>query len=132
MPEGFKEGSKDVMKSAKAKLGKSATDIFAATTRRVAPKDSEHGGPATVEPRAAGRPQVHYEDWTKITVILMNRQVVYLDRLATDIRAKTGACVSRAELIRAMIDAVVKSKLDITAAASGSELEGLLAGKLGR
>lgn len=132
MPEGHKEGSNYVMKVAKAKLGKAAADIFTATTRGTTAKARARHGSTNVEPRPSGRPQVHHEDWTKITVILMNRQVIYLDRLVTDIRAKTGACVSRAELIRAMVDAVAKSKLDITEAASGSELEGLLAGKLGR
>lgn len=120
------------MKAVKAKLGKSPRDIFAATTRRAASDDLEHPVDVTSEPRTPGRPQVHHEEWTKITVILMNRQVVYLDRLATDIRAKTGASVSRAELIRAMIDAVANSKLDMTTTSSGYELQGLLAGKLGR
>jgi hypothetical protein len=120
------------MKGVKTKLGKSSRDIFAATSHRATAKERDPSRSITAESRAPGRPPVHQEDWTKITVILMERQVVYLDRLVTDIRAKTGASVSRAELIRAMIDAVANSKVDMTAAASGTELEGLLAGKLGR
>src|SRR5947209_4288704 len=34
-----------------------------------------------------GRPIVHTEPWAKITVVLLDRHVAYLDRLAIDIRA---------------------------------------------
>ena len=37
-----------------------------------------------------GRPIVHTEPWAKITVVLLDRHVAYLDRLAIDIRLKHG------------------------------------------
>ena len=46
-------------------------DIFAPTRRPAVGK------------RRPGRPPVHDEAWTKVTVVLFNRQIVFLDRLAT-------------------------------------------------
>ena len=45
-----------------------------------------------------GRPIVHTEPWAKITVVLLDRHVAYLDRLAIDIRLKHGKAISRAEI----------------------------------
>ena len=104
------------------KTGKAAKDIFAPTTvARAAPLPA---------PRP-GRPPLHDEEWTKVTVVLLNRQIVYLDRLAADIRAKTGAAIKRAEIIRALIDALAESALDLTAAKSEAELKDILTARLG-
>jgi len=78
-----------------------------------------------------GRPPLHDEEWTKVTVVLLNRQIVYLDRLAADIRAKTGAAIKRAEIIRALIDALTESGLDLTATKSEAELKDILTARLG-
>ena len=51
--------------------------------------------------RRPGRPPIHDEAWTKVTVVLFNRQIVFLDRLAANIRAQSGAAISRAQLLRA-------------------------------
>jgi hypothetical protein len=105
-------------RKARTKMGKSANEIFSSTAR-----------PATKGP---GRPPSHEEAWTKVTVVLFNRQIVFLDRLAANIRAKTGAAVSRAQLIRALIDAVTESDIDLTAATSEQELKSTLSARLGR
>lgn len=97
------------------RLGKSGLDIFAATVA------------APEAPRSAGRPPIHDEEWTKVTVVLFNRQIVYLDRLANDIRARTGAAIKRAELIRSLVDALETSGVDLTGATSEREIAGLLA-----
>ena len=73
---------------------KPSRDIFAPTRR------------TTTAKRKPGRPPVHDEAWTKVTVVLFNRQIVFLDRLAANIRAQSGAAISRAQLIRALLDAV--------------------------
>lgn len=101
-----------------AKTGKSAIDIFSTRSRPPA--------------KGPGRPPSHDEAWTKVTVVLFNRQIVFLDRLAANIRAKTGAAVSRAQLIRALIDAVTESDIDLTAATSEQELKSTLIARLGR
>ncbi len=73
--------------------------------------------------RRRGRPPVHDEAWTKVTVVLFNRQIVYLDRLSASIRARTGAAVSRAQLIRALLDALAGAGLDLTRVTSEADLK---------
>lgn len=75
-----------------------------------------------------GRPIVHTEPWAKITVVLLDRHVAYLDRLAIDIRLKHGKAISRAEIIRALIEAAAQSGVDLSQAASSDQLVDLLAG----
>jgi hypothetical protein len=85
----------------------------------------------TTRPRAKrGRPRTHREAWTKVSVVMFERQVLELDRLTTTIRGKSGAHLTRAEVIRALLDALNESRLDVTAVASGAHLKRLLAQKL--
>jgi hypothetical protein len=99
---------------------KPASDIFA-PTRRTAPGK-----------RKPGRPPVHDEAWTKVTVVLFNRQIVFLDRLAASIRAQSGAAISRAQLIRALLDAVADADVDLTTATSETDLKATILARLGR
>src|SRR5437016_8280250 len=78
-----------------------------------------------------GRPPVHKETWSKVSVVLFDRQIVHLDRLATDIRGKNGRVVNRAEIIRALIDGLIDSGLDITATDSEADLRARVARRLG-
>ncbi len=106
------------------RTGKGSKDIFQATTAVPAVADtSERSGP--------GRPPAHDEPWTKVTVVLFNRQIVFLDRLASDIRAETGAAIKRAELIRALVDALAESDIDLTTASSEGGLKDMLMAKMG-
>ena len=115
-------GKKERNKDRKNENRKSGKDIFTPTTvTRAAPL------PVT----RPGRLPLHDEEWTKVTVVLLNRQIVYLDRLAADIRAKTGAAIKRAEIIRALIDALTESGLDLTATKSEAELKDILTARLG-
>lgn len=72
--------------------------------------------------KGRGRPQVHTEPWAKITVVLLDRHVAYLDRLSIDIRLKHGKAISRAELIRALVEAAEQSKIDFSDASSMEEV----------
>lgn len=103
------------------KIGKTAKDIFAPTAK-----------PTAAKPKGPGRPAEHGEPWTKVTVVLFDRQIAFLDRLSADIRLKTRSAVSRAELIRAMIDAVEAGKIDLSIAGSEAALKDLLVRKLTR
>jgi len=105
----------------KRKTGKSTQDIFAPT----------RSGPR-VQGRRPGRPPIHEEAWTKVTVVLFNRQIVFLDRLAANIRAQSGAAISRAQLIRALLDAVADAAVDLTSATSEADLKATLLARLGR
>ena len=82
-------------------------------------------------PRARrGRPRMHREAWTKVSVVMFERQVLELDRLTTAIRSKTGANLTRAEVIRALLDALDESRLDVTSVVSGAHLQRIVAQKL--
>ncbi len=63
--------------------------------------------------------------------MLFDRQIVHLDRLATDIRGRSGKVLNRAEIIRALIDGLIDSKMDITATGSEAELRARIARRLG-
>ena len=58
------------------------------------------------------------------------RQVLELDRLTNAIRSKTGANLTRAEVIRALLDALDESRLGVTSVVSGAQLKDLLEQKL--
>ena len=104
----------------KTPTSKPRADIFAPTRR------SAGSG------RGPGRPPVHDEAWTKVTVVLFNRQIVFLDRLAANIRAASGAAISRAQLIRSLVDAVSEADIDLTGAISEADLKATLLARLGR
>ena len=95
-------------------------EIFAPPTARPADK------------RGPGRPPVHAEAWTKVTVVLFDRQIEFLDSLGRSIRGRTGAVLSRAQLIRALVDAVADAGLDLSSTRSESDLKASLVSRLGR
>ena len=72
-------------------------------------------------PKNRGRPVQHEEKWVKSTVVLFSSQIAWLDHLAADVRMKTGAALSRAELIRAMIGAIQEKGIDLTQVTSEEE-----------
>ncbi|MEA2337770.1 MAG: hypothetical protein QOE82_1777 [Thermoanaerobaculia bacterium] len=61
--------------------------------------------------REQERPGSQPDTWAKITVVLLDRHVAYLDRIAVDIRLQHGFAISRAELIRSLIEAAAQSGL---------------------
>lgn len=70
------------------------------------------------------------ESRTKVTVVLYDRQIALLDHLAADIRTRTKIAISRAEIIRALIDALMESGFDATTALSETDLKAKLTAKL--
>jgi len=68
----------------------------------------------------------------KVTLTLPGRQVTYLDDVRTAIRRETGQVVYRVDFIRAYIDALADSGLDLTGCGTVDELKALLSSKLGR
>ena len=102
------------------RIGKSGEDI-------VMPR-----GDGSDAPKKRGRRPSHTEHWTKVTVVLFDRQIVFLDRLGADIRAASGVAISRAHVIRALIDALSESDLDLTGTRSEADLKAILTARLGR
>jgi len=104
------------------RIGKSGDDIFV----------PHSDGAASAGPKKRGRRPSHTEHWTKVTVVLFDRQIVFLDRLGADIRAASGVAISRAHVIRALIDALSESDLDLTGTRSEGDLKAILTARLGR
>ena len=78
-----------------------------------------------------GRPPVHSETWSKVSVVLFDRQILHLDRLTREIRSKSGKLLNRAEIIRALIDGLLDSGMDITPVSSEGDLRARVARRLG-
>src|SRR5262245_40987635 len=78
-----------------------------------------------------GRPPIHQETWSKVSVVLFDRQITHLDRMTTEIRTKTGKILNRATIIRALIDGFIDSGMDVTSAGSSSDLHARIARRLG-
>ncbi len=124
----------------KSKLGKSADDIFRKPTQQekvvIEPIVVTHKAEVIREAeeptskQSRGRPQEHKETWSKITVVLLDKQIHWLDQLASTIRLNTKAAVSRAELIRATLAAVEESGLDISQLKNEEDIKNLLLEKL--
>ncbi len=95
-----------------------------AAKRAITPKNQK---PRTVR----GRPPIHQETWSKVSVVLFDRQIVQLDRLATDIRGRNGRALNRAGIIRALIDGLIDSGMDVTGSASEADLRARVARRLG-
>ena len=77
--------------------GKKALDIFTPTVGKRPVIGAE------VAERIEGRPRAA-EPYQKVTVTLYDRQIIALDKVALAIRERTGQAVSRAEMIRAVLD----------------------------
>lgn len=86
---------------------------------------------ASVGRPTRGRPPIHQEAWSKVSVVLFDRQIVHLDRIVTDIRGRSGKVVNRAEIIRALIDGLIDSGMDVTASGSEADLRAKVARRLG-
>lgn len=96
------------------KVGQGARSVFDKTDppapkpqparkRKARAKPAPKAAPKPKATRQLGRPKGQ-EAWEKVTVVLYERQILFLDRLTVDLRAKSGAKVKRAEVIRALID----------------------------
>lgn len=118
-------------------MGKGGSDIFGMPTQPVIKNEitipiieevpapvSENTEQKTKLPR--GRPQEHTESMTKVTVILLDRQRDWLDQLALNIRTKTKASISRAEILRAMVSAIEDSGIDLSETRNESEARQLI------
>jgi len=112
------------------RTGSKARSIFESPKKTTKSAASSQRAPATREPGRPNRLGVEGRDWRKVNVVLTTEEILWLDRLALDIRQKTGSAVSRAELIRAVVDAVMESGLDLTVEASESAVKSAVSAAL--
>jgi hypothetical protein len=83
--------------------------------------------------RRRGRPSVHHESWTKVSVVLFDRQITRLDRLVSGIRRQSGSsAINRTVIIRALIDALLTSQCDLCDSRSEADLRRCLHNTLRR
>lgn len=75
------------------------------------------------EKQSRGRPQEHNESWSKITVTLLDKQIHWLDQLASNIRFNTKVAISRTELIQAIIAAAEESSADLSRLKNKTEIK---------
>jgi len=57
--------------------------------------------------RKPGRPPVLHEKWSKVSVVLFDRQIVQLDEFRSRI-AQSGPLLNRAAVIRAALDVILR------------------------
>ncbi|MGH9423169.1 MAG: hypothetical protein ACRD3J_24545 [Thermoanaerobaculia bacterium] len=69
-----------------------------------------------------GQPEPQSDSWAKITVVLLDRHVAYLDRIAVDIRLSHSFAISRAELIRSLIEAASQTNVVLSDASDGKQM----------
>jgi len=86
---------------------------------------AEPGGGADDDNRGRGRPAKHAAaQFRRVTVILLPKQINFLDRAALGIQEATGQPVHRAEIIRAAVDALAEAGPDLSAIAPYPTAEG--------
>jgi len=95
------------------------TERIQSSTARIDPQLEPDGEDLARRP---GRPRVHTEEWSKVTVVLLNRQIVYLDRLCADVRSASGLILKRAEVIRSLVDALAESGFDASEVRSEDDI----------
>lgn len=95
----------------------------------MAVKRTPHSAPGRAR---RGRPLIHGEAWSKVSVVLMDRQILRLDRLVSEIHRATGAILTRAGVIRALVDGVVGNGFDATNVTSELDLRDRIASRFKR
>jgi hypothetical protein len=63
---------------------------------------------------------------SRITVVLLQRHIAYLDRIAVDMRLRHGKIVRRDALVRAFVEASMRRGVDLSDADSFNALVTLL------
>jgi len=121
---------------ARSKVGPMAEGIFAVPARPAAapaPKPKPSRLPAVQKSSGrTGRPPSALAGATKVTVVLTAAELAWLDRLAIDIRSRTGKPVERSAILRAVVDAVHDAGLDLARSADEAAIRETIAAKLRR
>jgi len=87
---------------------------------------------AKAKPTPPSPPKKHTERYTKATVVLFDRQVAFLDETCAAVKRETGKSLKRAEIIRALVDALEGSGIQPQQLATEDELRALAALRLKR
>lgn len=71
-------------------------------------------------------PTLMNDGLAKVRVTLPQQTIGALDRIAVEIRLRNGRSFSRGEIINALVEAALRSKVDLSAASSVEEIRDLL------
>lgn len=124
-------------KRSETRVGKRVDDIFSPTKKAQQEKsvleqprieNTQQETPKVKQSR--GRPVEHQEEWSKITVVLLDKQIHWLDQLASTIRLNTKTAISRAELIRAILAAIEESGIDLSQLRGENDIKNILLDRL--
>jgi hypothetical protein len=74
-----------------------------------------------------GRQVVHTEPWTKVTLVMLDRDVAYVDVVTVLIRLRHHRAMSRAEILRGLIEFMKRSLIDFSRFATAAEMTEYLA-----
>lgn len=66
-----------------------------------------------------------------MSVVLFDRQIAHLDTIGNGVSALRRRTLNRAEIIRALIDGLIESGMDVAASASEADLRAKVARRLG-
>ena len=94
------------------------------------PEKRQPGSRTSTTRGVRGRPRVHQEPWAKVSVVLFERQVTNLDKVVSRIKQNSGKPMNRTEVIRALIDSLLNSQLDLADVESEATLRAQLTRRL--
>jgi hypothetical protein len=107
-----------------SRIGSRAQNLFEKPAERRdifsnEPKPTVHVHPTNPEPtsgesKGPGRPKKFDDNKKKTTVSLQLEKIVWLDRLCTDILSNTKSVIDRGDIIRACIEALHESGIDLS------------------
>jgi len=80
--------------------------------------------------RKIGRPKKFEDNKKKTTVSFQLEQIVWLDRLCTDILSNTKTIIDRGDIIRACIEALYESCIDLSYITSVNDIKKIILNKL--
>jgi hypothetical protein len=75
---------------------------------------------------------VHAEAWLKVSVVLFARQVVHLDRVAKKSHQRGHKAITRAGLIRGVLDGMLNTGMDLSVHESEAALRNHITKHMGR
>ncbi len=113
------------------RTGKQATELFASTTAAKKNAPVKQSAPAdNAKASRRGRPEIDRAPTVPATVILYETQIVQLDEITNQVRARSRKVIKRADVIRGILAAVLAAGLDLATATTEDEIRATVAARL--
>ena len=98
-------------------------------TSHVRPSNADQDESAAIR-RPPGRPIRHHEPTMNVSITLLHSQDFFLAQLIVDINARSRTRISKSEIIRGLIQALIDSQVDLTSSRSESDVATIINAKL--